>query len=316
MNRYVFYKTTIPTRDQDEDLMLDLEHLVRNLRKELMKYHGMETSDRPLPMVFLNDSIFEDEFGTLSLEELTEQVETFFYDSVKADREEGKMEESAVEKLLDDLIFSLHHKQMLIANGAGLRLRWTDVNQEILKKVRAIRLDPDRTEEENARLDHVLDLLMDWKKVHLRLGELLPDHNIIVIYYEAIREYIATAKKLNRDLDFNTVVFAVLAREMYQTYTDATWKNPLSDLYTMHYLVRSQTEEAMEVAKYRFREWSENLFNSWPYAKAMLLLAENGELPEFSKEPEFYEKTAEKRRNTELDKVFSFEEFNDPVEEG
>ncbi len=309
MNRYVFYKTTIPTRDQDEDLMLDLEHLVRALRKELMKYHGMETADRPMPMVFLNDSIFEDEFGTLSLEELTEQVEAFFYDRVKADRQEGRTEESAVEKLLDDLIFSLHHKQMLLANGAGIRLRWIDVNQEVLRKIREIRQDPNQTEEEKAQLDHALSLLMDWKKVHLRLGEFLPDHNIIVIYYQAIREYIATAKQLNRDLDFNTVVFAVLAREMYQTYTDEKHKFPMSDLYTLHYLIKSGKEEAMEVAKYRFREWGENLFNSWPYSKAMLLLQENGELPEFSKEAGFYEKTAERRRGADLERLFAFEDL-------
>ena len=309
MNRYVFYKTTIPTRDQDEDLMLDLEHLVRALRKELMKYHGMETSDRPMPMVFLNDAVFEDEFGTHSLEELTQQVETFFYDRVKADRQEGRTEESAVEKLLDDLVFSLHHKQMLLANGAGIRLRWIDVNQEILRKIRNIRLDPNQTEEEKGQLDHTLSLLMDWKKVHLRLGEFLPDHNIIVIYYQAIREYITVAKQLNRDLDFNTAVFAVLAREMYQTYMDDIYKMPMSDLYALHYLVKSGKEEAMDVAKYRFREWGENLFNSWPYSKAMLLLLENGEIPEFSKEPEFYEKIAEKRRGTDLEKLFAFEDL-------
>ena len=44
-----------------------------------------------------------------------------------------------------------------------------------------------------------------------------------------------------------------------------------------------------------------------PTSKAMLLLLENGEIPEFSKEPEFYEKIAEKRRGTDLEKLFAFE---------
>ena len=309
MNRFVFYKTTIPTEVQDEDLLLDLEHLVRALRKDIMSYRQEDPATVPLPMVILNDSVLEESFGTLSLDELIEQVEDNYYTLVKVRKETGDTEETRVEHFLEDLIFSLHHKRMLLENGAGLRLRFHDMYQEMLKKIYLIRQEGGNSAEDEERLKFILELLAKWKKEHLLLGEYLPEQNIIVLYYEAIRRYMDTAKKLNRDLDFYTVLTEVLAREMYQTYSDSPQKKAISDLYAVHYLVKQQTEEAFEAAKYRYREWGDNLFNSWPYSKALLFLEENGDLGEFSKDPAYYESKVEKWCGKSITPLFAFEKL-------
>lgn len=283
MENHVFYKTTVPHLERDAYLLHFLEEELKSVYNHIASLGFFYPQFSAMPMVVLNNQKGKSvTYGSLDLKTLFQKIKQL---------EEQAAQIPTNEILLDILQTALHileehinHRLSKEEKQKLLRLlhdevsvRLTDICWESL------------SEQEKEILEALLATLRKTKTTMTVTGEYIAEQNLIVIYYQVIKRI---ADKTNRPAE--ALYRQTLAHEMYHAchcfavgetafcasggrsremkIRRTELYEAMADFYSVFYLISTGSRDCFDVAKDRYDSWCENLFISWPYAKALYFL--------------------------------------------
>lgn len=283
MENHVFYKTTVPKTERDDDLLLYFEQQLRSVYRDLYKirYHNMS-----MPIVILNDSPDEtDTFGTLDLKDLIREL------SILRERLLENHTSEIVIEIICIILSSLMEREAVNCSKEVEEQIFSDVHRRILDIMINIRWD-ELSKQDRKAIEELLKILKSRKTTWIKAGEYIASQNLIVIYYKTIAD--------NTHRDIYAMYTQTLAHEMFHAYhcavvgekdfgfTGGRTKEmkrrktelyeAMADFYSVYYTLRCAEDfkysEYREVAQARYDMWTEYLLWSWPYAKALYFFVE------------------------------------------
>jgi myo-inositol-1(or 4)-monophosphatase len=178
--------------------------------------------------------------------------------------------------------------------------------------------------EEKPCLKKLLELLKKWKTSNVILGEFSKDDYHITLYYETIlrsHERYDDRGYNDREL-YKAKLSNVLAHEYFHymhyyitNYMDdkyqVYWRSQntngkeitesLAEFFSYLWSLEKSGREDTKTARDRYSSWRENLFTSWPYAKALLYMSDmdkdSSGLPQFKDNIKDYDVAVKKFMN-------------------